>query len=101
MDNNVNGFIGFPIQNANTQGCGCQGGNTYIPDNNVGNGNMQRTLANYLGRRVTCEFSNQCGTTRKSGILSGIGNDYILLTNNSGGCMLCHTQDLNFVTIGG
>ena len=99
MDNNFNGFIGLPIQNGIQTTCGCQGGNMAIPDNNFNGTNLQRTLSNYLGRRVTCEFCSVCGNTRKTGILNGVGNDYLILTNNNGGCMLCDTENLKFISI--
>ena len=101
MDQNYNGFLGFPVANTVQPSCGCQGGNGMLPENNGNGGNMQRTLANYLGRRITCEFCSGCGTTRKTGTLSSVGQDYLLLTNNGGGCMLCDTDNLKFVTICG
>jgi len=101
MDQNFNGFVGFPMQNSVQTTCGCGGGTSITPENITSGGSMQRALTNYLGRRVTCDFCGQGNNTRKTGILSGVGTDYLLLTNNGGGCMLCDTQNLKFVTIGG
>ena len=68
-------------------------------DDNLTRDTLNRNLANYIGRRVSCEF-NICNTNiKKTGVLSCVGRDFITLTGNNGSCLLCDTNSLNFVTI--
>ena len=101
--------------NNDNPSCGCMGNNGLATGNlstnhhfgpndnndNTTRQNLQRNLTNFLGRRVTCEFCNCGNTTRKTGVLSCVGNDFITLTGNNGNCLLCDTAGLNFVTVCG
>lgn len=97
--------------NNNTCGCNCNGNNSN--DNNscgcggnnndsdsITNNNLQRNLRNFIGRRVTLEFNN-CGTcSKKTGVLTCVGCNFVTLRGvNNNNCLIADTAGLIFVTV--
>ena len=80
--------------------CGCNGNNNNNDSDNVTNNNLQRNLRNFIGRRVTLEFNN-CGTcSKKTGVLTCVGCNFVTLRGiNNNNCLLADTAGLTFVTI--
>ena len=87
-------------------GCNCNGNNSSRcnwnnnDNDNVTNDTLQENLRNFIGRRVTLEF-NICGScSKKTGILTCVGRNFVTLRGvNNNNCLLCDTAGLNFVTV--
>lgn len=81
--------------------CNCKGSNNgYNNANNVTNNSLQENLRNFVGRRVTLEFSICGNCSKKTGILTCVGCDFLTLRGiNNNNCLLCDIAGLYFVTV--
>lgn len=61
--------------------------------------NRNNLLNQSIGRRCTCEFLLESELVKKTGVLSNVGTDYIILTsiNNPEGKLICPICDLKFI----
>lgn len=85
------------VSNDNT--CNCNGTNNNDNDN-ITRDSLQRNLRNFIGRRITVELNNCGNNSKKTGVLTCVGCDFITLRSlNNNNCLLIDTTGLNFVTI--
>ena len=111
LGNNINSCNNPNMLNVNTScGCDCNGNNscecnncnnnTGTLANNITNNNLQENLRNFIGRRVTLEF-NICGqSSKKTGVLSCVGCNFVTLRGvNNNNCLLADTNGLTFITV--
>lgn len=86
--------------NNNSCGCNCNGNNNSNDNDNVTNNNLQENLRNFIGRRVTLEFNNCGSCSKKTGVLTCVGCNFVTLRSvNNNTCLLADTAGLNFVTV--
>lgn len=97
----------------NANACNCNGSNNSCGSNNSNNSSncnnsndnittnsLQENLRNFVGRRVTLEFSICGNCSKKTGILTCVGSNFLTLRGiNNSNCLLCDTAGLNFVTV--
>ena len=86
--------------NNNSCACNCSGNNNNNNSDNTTNNNLQENLRNFIGRRVTLEFNNCGNCSKKTGVLTRVGCNFVTLRSvNNNTCLLADTAGLNFVTI--
>ena len=106
---NCNGNNSCACNNNNSCGCNCNSNNscgcsnndnTATLGDNISSNSLQENLRNFIGRRVTLEF-NICGEcSKKTGILSCVGCNFVTLRGvNNNNCLLADTNGLTFVTV--
>lgn len=62
---------------------------------------LERTLRRYVGRRCTCDFNINEEMVKKTGILTDVGIDYVILesVNNPNEVLIGDLNDLKFIKI--
>ena len=63
--------------------------------------NKERVIRRYIGRRCSCEFYIDDELIKKTGILTDVGVDYIMLTsiNNPDEILISDLDNLKFIKI--
>lgn len=88
--------------NDNNNSCDCNrnGNNNATNNDNTTRESLQRNLRNFIGRRVTVELNNCGSCSKKTGVLTCVGNNFITLKGiNNNNCLLIDTNGLTFVTV--
>ena len=72
-----------------------------ISNQNLNQMNKERVIRRYIGRRCSCEFYIDDELIKKTGILTDVGVDYIMLTsiNNPDEILISDLGNLKFIKI--
>lgn len=72
-----------------------------ISNQNLNQMNKERVIRRYIGRRCSCEFYIDDELIKKTGILTDVGVDYIMLTsiNNPDEILISDLDNLKFIKI--
>ena len=63
-------------------------------------GDLQSFLQQQVGKKVSVQFLIGANSmVEQAGTLVGVGNNYIILRENNGELLICHTDTLNFVRV--
>lgn len=91
-------------------GCNCNGNNSCGCNDscncngatlgeNTTRSTLQNNLKNFIGRRVTLEFNTNGNCTKKTGVLTCVGCNFVTLRGTNNNCLVADTNCLTFVTV--